>query len=136
MLRENDGRTGKEEEAATMEGEVNGGEKTATMERKTAMKSSSAGLWQPDARTVKPVAVALKRPRTSRTEISDSFHDRFVYLFSNRFALSLSELSIKLTSEFARLYPLNQKDMGPALRPIDFGVPIPSKVEIETSARD
>ncbi|KAK6264343.1 hypothetical protein SCA6_019777 [Theobroma cacao] len=38
--------------------------------------------------------------------------------------------------KFARLYPLDQKDMGPALRPIDFGVPIPSKVEVETSARD
>ncbi|KAJ8448295.1 hypothetical protein Cgig2_025219 [Carnegiea gigantea] len=37
---------------------------------------------------------------------------------------------------FARLYPLDQKDMAPALRPIDFGVPIPSKVEIEKSARD
>ncbi|KAK6268321.1 hypothetical protein QUC31_012481 [Theobroma cacao] len=38
--------------------------------------------------------------------------------------------------KFARLYPLDQKDMGPAIRPIDFGVPIPSKVEVETSARD
>lgn len=38
--------------------------------------------------------------------------------------------------KFARLYPLDQKDMAPALRPIDFGVPIPSKVEVETSARD
>ncbi|CAI0419306.1 unnamed protein product [Linum tenue] len=38
--------------------------------------------------------------------------------------------------KFARLYPLDQKDMGPALRPIEFGVPIPSKVEVETSARD
>lgn len=38
--------------------------------------------------------------------------------------------------QFARLYPLDQKDMAPALRPIDFGVPIPSKVEVETSARD
>lgn len=26
--------------------------------------------------------------------------------------------------------------MVPALRPIDFGVPIPSKVEVERSARD
>ncbi|KAB1218281.1 Translation initiation factor eIF-2B subunit alpha [Morella rubra] len=38
--------------------------------------------------------------------------------------------------KFARLYPLDQKDMAPALRPIDFGVSIPSKVEVETSARD
>ncbi|CAL1399569.1 unnamed protein product [Linum trigynum] len=38
--------------------------------------------------------------------------------------------------KFARLYPLDQKDMGPALRPIEFGVPIPLKVEVETSARD
>ena len=37
--------------------------------------------------------------------------------------------------QFARLYPLDQKDMSPALRPIDFGVPIPSKVEVETSAK-
>ncbi|KAJ0008230.1 hypothetical protein Pint_28973 [Pistacia integerrima] len=42
----------------------------------------------------------------------------------------------QLKVEFARLYPLDQKDMAPALRPIDFGVPIPSKVEVETSARD
>lgn len=38
--------------------------------------------------------------------------------------------------KFARLYPLDQKDLAPALRPIDFGVPIPSGVEVETSARD
>ncbi|KAF5743819.1 translation initiation factor eIF-2B subunit alpha-like [Tripterygium wilfordii] len=38
--------------------------------------------------------------------------------------------------KFARLYPLDQKDMAPAPRPIDFGVPIPDKVEVETSARD
>lgn len=38
--------------------------------------------------------------------------------------------------KFARLYPLDQKDMAPALRPIEFGVPIPSEVEVETSARD
>ncbi|XP_027352122.1 translation initiation factor eIF-2B subunit alpha-like isoform X2 [Abrus precatorius] len=38
--------------------------------------------------------------------------------------------------KFARLYPLDQKDLAPALRPIDFGVPIPPKVEVERSARD
>ncbi|KAI4329031.1 hypothetical protein L6164_021338 [Bauhinia variegata] len=38
--------------------------------------------------------------------------------------------------KFARLYPLDQKDLAPALCPIDFGVPIPSKVEVEKSARD
>ncbi|KAL5698574.1 hypothetical protein ACHQM5_029598 [Ranunculus cassubicifolius] len=38
--------------------------------------------------------------------------------------------------KFARLYPLDQKDLAPALCPIDFGVPIPSGVEVETSARD
>ncbi|XP_072973863.1 uncharacterized protein [Typha angustifolia] len=38
--------------------------------------------------------------------------------------------------KFARLYPLDQKDLEPALRPIDFGVPIPPGVEVETSARD
>ncbi|KAJ6809197.1 translation initiation factor eIF-2B subunit alpha-like [Iris pallida] len=38
--------------------------------------------------------------------------------------------------KFARMYPLDQKDLAPALRPIDFGVPIPSGVEVETSARD
>ncbi|KAJ4762043.1 hypothetical protein LUZ62_072418 [Rhynchospora pubera] len=38
--------------------------------------------------------------------------------------------------KFARLYPLDQKDLEPALRPIEFGVPIPSGVEVETSARD
>ncbi|XP_024005982.1 uncharacterized protein LOC18010522 [Eutrema salsugineum] len=38
--------------------------------------------------------------------------------------------------KFARLYPLDQKDLEPALRPIDFDVPVPPKVEIERSARD
>ncbi|VAI29163.1 unnamed protein product [Triticum turgidum subsp. durum] len=38
--------------------------------------------------------------------------------------------------KFARLYPLDQKDMTPAHRPINFGVPIPAGVEVETSARD
>ncbi|KFK35689.1 hypothetical protein AALP_AA4G024400 [Arabis alpina] len=38
--------------------------------------------------------------------------------------------------KFARLYPLDQKDLEPALRPIDFGVPVPPKVEVERSARD
>lgn len=50
----------------------------------------------------------------------------------------ISNLFIDLlkTLQFARLYPLDQKDMVPALRAVDFGVPIPSKVEVETSARD
>ncbi|CAA7018508.1 unnamed protein product [Microthlaspi erraticum] len=38
--------------------------------------------------------------------------------------------------KFARLYPLDQKDLEPALRPIDFDVPVPPKVEVERSARD
>lgn len=38
--------------------------------------------------------------------------------------------------KFARLYPLDQKDLEPAIRPIDFGVPIPSGVEVEECARD
>lgn len=38
--------------------------------------------------------------------------------------------------QFARLYPLDQKDMAPALRPIEFGIKIPAKVEVEMSARD
>ncbi|KAM7256436.1 hypothetical protein ACFE04_012177 [Oxalis oulophora] len=52
----------------------------------------------------------------------------------DRTGLRLSNELAKL--DFARLYPLDQKDMGPALRKIDFGVPIPSKVEVEKSARD
>ncbi|CAE5960160.1 unnamed protein product [Arabidopsis arenosa] len=38
--------------------------------------------------------------------------------------------------KFARLYPLDQKDLEPALRPIDFNVPVPPNVEVERSARD
>ncbi|XP_074559162.1 uncharacterized protein LOC141815107 [Curcuma longa] len=38
--------------------------------------------------------------------------------------------------KFAGLYPLDQKDLELALRPIDFGVPIPPDVKVETSARD
>ena len=34
------------------------------------------------------------------------------------------------------MYPLDQKDLEPAIRPIDFGVPIPSGVEVEECARD
>lgn len=45
-------------------------------------------------------------------------------------------LTCFLSVQFARLYPLDQKDMAPALRPIDFSIPIPAKVEVETSARD
>jgi translation initiation factor eIF-2B subunit alpha len=41
-----------------------------------------------------------------------------------------------LSLQFARIYPLDQKDMTPAHRPIDFGVPVPAGVEVETSARD
>ncbi|KAK8950928.1 hypothetical protein KSP39_PZI003224 [Platanthera zijinensis] len=37
---------------------------------------------------------------------------------------------------FARLYPLDQKDLVPAIRPIDFGIRIPSGVEVERNARD
>ncbi|RRT45335.1 hypothetical protein B296_00055202 [Ensete ventricosum] len=56
-------------------------------------------------------------------------------------ATTMMELEIELkkasdTLKFARLYPLDQKDLEPALHPIDFGVPIPSGVEVETSARD
>ncbi|KAI9102945.1 hypothetical protein K1719_023384, partial [Acacia pycnantha] len=36
-----------------------------------------------------------------------------------------------LNLQFARLYPLDQKDLAPALLDIEFGVPVPSKVEIE-----
>lgn len=38
--------------------------------------------------------------------------------------------------KFARLYPLDQKDLAPAIHPIEFGVPIPSGVEVERNARD
>ncbi|XP_031501434.1 uncharacterized protein LOC116265047 [Nymphaea colorata] len=38
--------------------------------------------------------------------------------------------------KFARLYPLDQKDLSPALRPIDFGLPVPAPIEAESSARD
>ncbi|RRT64871.1 hypothetical protein BHE74_00025644 [Ensete ventricosum] len=56
-------------------------------------------------------------------------------------ATTMMELEIELKKasdalKFARLYPLDQKDLEPALRPVEFGVPIPSGVEIEKSARD
>ncbi|XP_045813047.1 protein ENHANCED DOWNY MILDEW 2-like isoform X3 [Trifolium pratense] len=38
--------------------------------------------------------------------------------------------------EFSRHYPLDQKDLVPAIRPVDFGVPNPLKVDVECSARD
>ncbi|OEL37827.1 Translation initiation factor eIF-2B subunit alpha [Dichanthelium oligosanthes] len=51
-----------------------------------------------------------------------------------RMSNELAALGIPV--KFARLYPLDQKDMTPAHRPIDFGVPVPTGVEVETSARD
>ena len=38
--------------------------------------------------------------------------------------------------QFARLYPLDQKDLAPALRPVDFGMAVPAGAEVEMSARD
>nr|GEV11162.1 hypothetical protein [Tanacetum cinerariifolium] len=42
----------------------------------------------------------------------------------------------EISYEFARIYPIDKKDTVPALRPVDFGVPIPSKVETDRSPRD
>ena len=41
-----------------------------------------------------------------------------------------------LVVQFARLYPLDQRDMSPAPRHVDFLVPIPQTVNVENSARD
>jgi len=38
--------------------------------------------------------------------------------------------------KFARLYPLDQRDMSPVPRTINFEVPVPKSVEVESSARD
>lgn len=38
--------------------------------------------------------------------------------------------------KFARLYPLDQRDMSPAPRHVDFLVPVPQTVNVENSARD
>lgn len=38
--------------------------------------------------------------------------------------------------KFARLYPLDQRDMSPVPCMISFGVPVPNSVEVESSARD
>jgi len=38
--------------------------------------------------------------------------------------------------QFARLYPLDQRDMSPAPRHADFLVPVPQTVNVENSARD
>ncbi|MQL93053.1 hypothetical protein Taro_025681 [Colocasia esculenta] len=38
--------------------------------------------------------------------------------------------------KFARLYPLDQKDVSPRLCPVNLGISIPLGVEVETSARD
>nr|GEX45251.1 auxilin-like protein [Tanacetum cinerariifolium] len=42
----------------------------------------------------------------------------------------------EISYEFVRIYLIDQKDTVPALRPDDFGVPIPSKVETDRSPRD
>lgn len=38
--------------------------------------------------------------------------------------------------KFARLFPLDQRDMSPAPRHVDFLVPLPQVVNVENSARD
>ncbi|KAL6010554.1 hypothetical protein ACLOJK_000988 [Asimina triloba] len=38
--------------------------------------------------------------------------------------------------KLVRLYPLDQKDLAPAICPIDFGILIPAGMEVEKSARD
>ena len=75
----------------------------------------------------------------------DIFLIFFFKNFGNRFSSLIFHLKYLLLDfqndscellQFARLYPLDQKDLAPALRSIDFGVPIPSGVEVETSASD
>ncbi|GJV66769.1 translation initiation factor eIF-2B subunit alpha-like protein [Tanacetum coccineum] len=51
-------------------------------------------------------------------------------LIDSAVAYSMDEVDMVFV-QFTRLYPLDQKDMVAALRPVDFGVPIPSKVEVE-----
>nr|GEX12935.1 retrovirus-related Pol polyprotein from transposon TNT 1-94 [Tanacetum cinerariifolium] len=50
--------------------------------------------------------------------------------------LERADMFGEISYEFARIYPIDQKDMVPALRPVDFRVPIPSKVKIDRSPRD
>ncbi|XP_078432471.1 uncharacterized protein LOC144704104 [Wolffia australiana] len=38
--------------------------------------------------------------------------------------------------KFARMYPLEQKELAPALRPVDLGVALPPGADVEMSARD
>ncbi|MCO5554880.1 hypothetical protein L7F22_008417 [Adiantum nelumboides] len=38
--------------------------------------------------------------------------------------------------KFARMYPLDQKDMSPSPRHVDFHVPLPAPIRVECSARD
>ncbi|KAF6146666.1 hypothetical protein GIB67_008952 [Kingdonia uniflora] len=77
-----------------------------------------------------------RRKRIVTTNHGDAQHpvpSRPVRCDRSRLRRRLSVLEVIV---FARLYPLDQKDLAPALRPIDFGVPIPTGVEVETSARD
>lgn len=53
-----------------------------------------------------------------------------------RCAKSWYVISCTLVVQFARLFPLDQRDMSPAPRHVDFLVPLPQVVNVENSARD
>ncbi|THU69832.1 hypothetical protein C4D60_Mb08t18560 [Musa balbisiana] len=80
--------------------------------------------------------ISMKARRTIAMLGQDFVFDGCTILVHGFSRVHQIENSSESSAQFARLYPLDQKDLEPALHPIDFGVPIPSGVEVETSARD
>ncbi|OAY66049.1 Translation initiation factor eIF-2B subunit alpha [Ananas comosus] len=84
--------------------------------------------------------ISLKARRTIAMLCQDFIFDGCTILVHGFSRVVLEVLKLAASNRklfrFARMYPLDQKDLAPALRPIEFGVPIPPGVEVEKSARD
>ncbi|OAY76418.1 Translation initiation factor eIF-2B subunit alpha [Ananas comosus] len=84
--------------------------------------------------------ISLKVRRTIAMLCQDFIFDGCTILVHGFSRVVLEVLKLAASNRklfrFARMYPLDQKDLAPALRPIEFGVPIPPGVEVEKSARD
>ncbi|CAH8382176.1 unnamed protein product [Eruca vesicaria subsp. sativa] len=80
---------------------------------------------------LRPVNFGVSVP--PKVEVERSARD---YTPPQFLTLLFTDLGVLTPSVFARLYPLDQKDIEPALRPVNFGVSVPPKVEVERSARD
>ncbi|GFY97249.1 NagB/RpiA/CoA transferase-like superfamily protein [Actinidia rufa] len=120
-----------------------------------AIRALASVIRSSEATTAMELEMELKKASDSlkswdTTSISlTSGCDLFLFYVTRTSALEYEEFNLaksrlieraekfgEISCKFARLCPLDQKDMAPALRPIPSSVPIPSKVEVETCAWD